>query len=79
MLFLRWLLFAISVGFFGVAAITILYDVYLAFELNRILQRRERAPEKLAAGEAATTTVAGAPAPTEAAAPATFALSLIHI
>ena len=27
MLFLRWLLFAISFGLLGVAAITILYDV----------------------------------------------------
>ena len=70
MLFLRWLLFAISFGFLGVAAIIVFYDVYLAFELNRILQRRERPPEKPAAGQ---TTAANAPAPTEGAAPAPFA------
>ncbi|MGA6961082.1 MAG: hypothetical protein WA211_14655, partial [Candidatus Acidiferrales bacterium] len=71
MLFLRWLLFVISFGFLGVAVIIVLYDIYLAFELNRILQRSERQPEKLAADQAVhATTFAGAPAPTEGAAPA---------
>ncbi|MGB8835686.1 MAG: hypothetical protein WCC67_03005, partial [Candidatus Acidiferrales bacterium] len=65
MLFLRWLLFVISFGFLGVAVIIVLYDIYLAFELNRILQRSERQPEKLAADQAVhATTFAGAPAPT---------------
>ncbi|MGA7222477.1 MAG: hypothetical protein WBX16_06440, partial [Candidatus Acidiferrales bacterium] len=75
MLFLRWLLFAISAGFLGVAAIIVLYDVYLAFELNRILQRRERPPEKPAADQAAVgqAIAASAPAPTEGAPPAPFA------
>ncbi|MGA9483220.1 MAG: hypothetical protein WBV48_14925, partial [Candidatus Acidiferrales bacterium] len=72
MLFLRWLLFAISFGFLGLAAIIVLYDVYLAFELNRILQRRERPAEKLATDQA-TFTANGGPSPTEGTTPAPFA------
>ena len=72
MLFLRWLLFVISFGFLGVAAIIVLYDVYIAFELNRIFQRRERPPEKLATDQAAVT-ASGGPSPAEGATPAPFA------
>ena len=62
MLFLRLLLFVISFGFLGVAAIVVLCDIYLAFELNRILRRSERQPEKVAADQAAAI-----PTPTEGA------------
>lgn len=71
MLFLRLLLFVISFGFLGVAAIVVLYDIYLAFELNRILRRSERQPEKVAADQAAAilTPTEGATPPIAAAAP----------
>jgi regulator of protease activity HflC (stomatin/prohibitin superfamily) len=39
MLFLRFLLMALSFGFIAVAIGVVLYDVYLAFELDRILRR----------------------------------------
>jgi regulator of protease activity HflC (stomatin/prohibitin superfamily) len=64
MLFLRLLLFVISFGLLGVAAIVVLYDIYLAFELNRILRRSERQPEKVPADQ-----VAAIPTPTEGATP----------
>ena len=64
MLFLRLLLFIISFGFLGVAAVTVLYDIYLAFELSRILRRGERQPEKPAADQIAAT-----PTPNEGATP----------
>jgi hypothetical protein len=44
MLFLRFLLFLVSFGFLAAAALVVLYDVYLAFELGRILRRRSDAP-----------------------------------
>ena len=49
MLFLRLLLFVVSVGFLGVAVAIVLYDLYLAFELNRILRLGERKPKDLRA------------------------------
>jgi regulator of protease activity HflC (stomatin/prohibitin superfamily) len=64
MLFLRLLLFVISFGLLGVAAIVVLYDIYLAFELNRILRRSERQPEKVPTDQVATV-----PTPTEGATP----------
>src|ERR1700735_1432069 len=39
MLFLRLLLFVLSFGFVGLAIAVVLYDVYLAFELDRVLRR----------------------------------------
>lgn len=49
MLFLRFLLLIISVSFLAGAIGTVAYDIYLAFELGRILRRNEtpseRAPE----------------------------------
>lgn len=45
MLFLRALLFIISFGFLCVSAVVVLYDVYLACELNRILRRDDTARE----------------------------------
>src|SRR5271170_6504755 len=49
MLFLRLLLFVVSFGFLAVAVAIVLYDLYLAFELNRILRLGERAPKDVAA------------------------------
>ncbi len=46
MLFLRFLLFAISVSFVVVAAGLVIYDVFLAFELERLLQPGESATRK---------------------------------
>jgi regulator of protease activity HflC (stomatin/prohibitin superfamily) len=48
MLFLRFLLFAISFGFVGVAVAIVLYDIYLAFELDRLLRRGEDAAPSVA-------------------------------
>lgn len=45
MLFLRFLLLAVSFGFLACAAGVVLYDIYLAFELNRLLRRREPAAD----------------------------------
>ncbi|HSY59798.1 MAG TPA: SPFH domain-containing protein [Terriglobales bacterium] len=42
MLFLRFLLLVVSFGFLAGAAGTVIYDIYLAFELNRILRRNDR-------------------------------------
>jgi hypothetical protein len=53
MLFLRALLFVISFGFLCVAAVIILYDIYLAFELDRILRGAESAPKSEAPSAAA--------------------------
>ena len=55
MLFLRTLLFVVSFGFLGVAVAIVLYDLYLAFELNRLLQMGERAPKDVAANQVAGT------------------------
>jgi regulator of protease activity HflC (stomatin/prohibitin superfamily) len=53
MLFLRLLLFVVSFGFLAVAIAIVLYDLYLAFELNRILRLGERAPKDVAAEKVA--------------------------
>ena len=63
MLFLRLLLFVASFGFLGMVVGIVLYDIYLAFELNRILRLGKRAPEDPAANQAAVTTSVGGPAP----------------
>ena len=63
MLFLRTLLFVVSFGFLGVAVAIVLYDLYLAFELNRILRIGERKPKDVAAEQAAgTSSEGGSPA-----------------
>ena len=59
MLFLRTLLFVVSFGFLGVAVAIVLYDLYLAFELNRILRIGERKPKDVAAEQAAGTSSEG--------------------
>jgi regulator of protease activity HflC (stomatin/prohibitin superfamily) len=45
MLFLRFLLLLASFGFLASAAGVVLYDIFLAFELNRLLRRRDGAAE----------------------------------
>src|ERR1700689_1117058 len=45
MLFLKFMLLAICFSFLGCAAGMVLYDIYLAFELDRILRRGERPTE----------------------------------
>ena len=55
MLFLRLVLFVVSLGFLALAVGIVLYDVYLAFELNRILRLGERAAKDLAPNQAART------------------------
>ncbi len=44
MLFLRLLLFVVSFGFVGIAIAVVLYDLYLAFELDRVLRRGNDTP-----------------------------------
>ncbi len=45
MLFLKVLLSIVSFGFLAGAIGTVAYDIYLAFQLDRILRRNERAPK----------------------------------
>ena len=45
MLFLKVLLSIISFGFLAGAIGTVAYDIYLAFQLDRILRRNDRASE----------------------------------
>jgi regulator of protease activity HflC (stomatin/prohibitin superfamily) len=60
MLFLRFLFFVIAVGALTLAAGIVLYDIWLAFELNRLLQRRPRVPSQ-AVGEGETPAFEAAP------------------
>ncbi|HEY0704040.1 MAG TPA: SPFH domain-containing protein [Candidatus Acidoferrales bacterium] len=52
MLFLRLLLFVVSFGFVGIAIGIVLYDIYLAFELDRLLRRGEDSTPSQPAGAA---------------------------
>jgi len=45
MLFLRFLLLLVSFGLLASAAGVVLYDIFLAFELNRLLRRRDGAAD----------------------------------
>jgi regulator of protease activity HflC (stomatin/prohibitin superfamily) len=60
MLFLRFLFFAISATFVAVAVGLVIYDVFLAFELGRLLRSDERPPEKGEDGQLSETTVSAA-------------------
>jgi regulator of protease activity HflC (stomatin/prohibitin superfamily) len=51
MIFLKYLLVAICFCASTVAAGTVLYDIYLAFELDRLFRRGERKAEPLRSGE----------------------------
>ena len=68
MLLLRLLLFVMSFGILGVAVAIVLYDIYLAFELNRLLRLGERRPTDAAASQAPGTSSESAPLPTAAGA-----------
>jgi len=50
MLFLRFLLFVISFGFIAAAVGLVVWDIFLAFELSRVLRRSER-PQVSASAE----------------------------
>jgi regulator of protease activity HflC (stomatin/prohibitin superfamily) len=67
MLFLRALLFVISFGLLGLSALIVLYDIYLAFELDRILQRSRTGPEKTAGDVSAPTEDASQQQPSQPA------------
>jgi regulator of protease activity HflC (stomatin/prohibitin superfamily) len=60
MLFLKYLLIAGCFALFAAVAGMILYDIYLAFELDRLLKRRKMAPDMSLTGGAG---VGEAPAP----------------
>src|SRR5476651_1842388 len=62
MLFLRFLFFAISATFVAVAVGLVIYDVFLAFELGRLLRSDERPPVKGEDGHSSETPVSAAPA-----------------
>jgi len=51
MLFLRFLLLAVSFGFLACAAGVVLYDIYLSFELGRLLRRGEPGGEASQPGQ----------------------------
>src|SRR6266404_7292262 len=53
MLFLRMLLLIASFGFLAGAIGTVVYDIYLGFQLDRILRRNDRAPESEPGGTTA--------------------------
>ena len=57
MLFLRMLLLVVSVGFLVCAAGVVIYDIYLALELGRLLRRGERPKEGAEAGSPEQPTV----------------------
>ncbi len=59
MLFLRFLLFVISFGFIAAAVGLVLWDIFLAFELSRVLRRGERS--KVSAGGGQTGEVSETP------------------
>ena len=52
MLFLKVLLSVLSFGFLAGAIGTVAYDIYLAFQLDRILRRNDRVPESESGGTA---------------------------
>jgi regulator of protease activity HflC (stomatin/prohibitin superfamily) len=61
MLFLRFLLFVISVSFVVVALGLVLYDVFLAFELGRLLRPGKSASQKDEAGQTSEAPASAAP------------------
>ncbi len=50
MLFMKFMFLMIGIGALACAVAMVTYDIYLAFELNRLLQRREPSNEPTAAG-----------------------------
>jgi regulator of protease activity HflC (stomatin/prohibitin superfamily) len=63
MLFLRFLLLLASLGLLVSAAGVVLYDIFLAFELNRLLRRRDGAAEGTAPDETGAKPVGTQPTP----------------
>ncbi|MGA8223104.1 MAG: SPFH domain-containing protein [Candidatus Acidiferrales bacterium] len=59
MLFLRFLLLAVSFGFLACAAGVVLYDIYLAFELGRLLHPRKPSTDAAQSGQPAEGIAAG--------------------
>ena len=51
MLFLKYLLIAGCFGLFATVAGMVLYDIYLAYELDRLLRRHNQPAESLQLGE----------------------------
>jgi len=74
MIFLKFLLVAICFGSATIAAGGLLYDVYLAFELDRVLRRREKKPESGAIERTAGGETANRDLPTPPAEPAYVSL-----
>src|SRR5271170_5383127 len=52
MLFLRFILIAACFGLFACVAGMVLYDIYLAYELDRLLRRRQQPADASLTGEA---------------------------
>ena len=52
MFYMKYLLSAVCFVLFASVAGVIVYDIYLAFELDRMLQRRERSAEDQLDGDA---------------------------
>jgi len=81
MLFLRSLLFVLSFSFIAAAVGLVVWDVFLAFDLNRVLRRGERPKDSAAAEQPGETSVPApapsgeAPAAKAAASPAQLYLS----
>jgi regulator of protease activity HflC (stomatin/prohibitin superfamily) len=64
MLFLKFALFVVAFGFLAAAVGLVLYDIYLAFELDRILKRGKPAePVPVATGEGASDQPQASPTP----------------
>jgi regulator of protease activity HflC (stomatin/prohibitin superfamily) len=73
MLFLRFLLIAVSLGFAGVAVAIVLYDIYLAFELDRLLRGSEDPPPSLSTAPPASES------PTEPTKPAPQSAGAVYL
>jgi regulator of protease activity HflC (stomatin/prohibitin superfamily) len=63
MLFLRFLLLLVSFGLLASAAGVVLYDIFLAFELNRLLRRRDGAASAMSAEQAGAASLPNQRAP----------------
>src|SRR5246127_5597631 len=71
MLFLKVLLSILSFGFLAGAIGTVAYDIYLAFQLDRILRRNDRPSESESSGTTGSAESSGATSSTPALAHST--------
>src|ERR1700687_3262937 len=62
MLFMRVVFLVIGIGAFVCAVATVAYDIYLAFELNRLLHPKEATTEATDASAGSKPALASAPA-----------------